>query len=104
MDNGEILIYKTENNEIELKVQLEKETIWLTQRQMANLFGKDSDTIGLHIQNIYDTEELDENTTTEKYSVVQNEGNRKVKRKIKHYNLDVIISVGYRVYQVPNKL
>lgn len=64
---------------------------------MAELFEKDSDTIGLHLKNIYKSEELDENSTTDKYSVVQKEGRRKVERKINHYNLDAIISVGYRV-------
>jgi len=64
---------------------------------MAELFEKNTDTIGLHIKNIFTTKELNENSTTEKYSVVQIEGNRKVERKIKFYNLDLIISVGYRV-------
>ncbi len=64
---------------------------------MAELFDKDSDTIGLHLKNIFKTGELDEKSTTEKYSVVQQEGNRKVKRQIKFYNLDAIISVGYSV-------
>ena len=64
---------------------------------MAELFEKDTDTIGLHIKNICSTNELDEKSTTEDFSVVQKEGNRSVKRTIKHYNLDMIISVGYRV-------
>jgi hypothetical protein len=64
---------------------------------MAVLFGKNTDTIGLHIKNIFSTEELDNKSTTEEYSVVQMEGGREVKRKIKFYNLDLIISFGYRV-------
>src|SRR4030042_6763864 len=64
---------------------------------MAELFEKNTDTIGLHVKNIFSTKELDKKSTTEDYSVVQIEGNRKVKRKIKFYNLDMIISVGYRV-------
>lgn len=78
-------------------VKLEKDTLWLTQRQMAELFDKDTDTIGLHIKNIYHDGELAEAATTEEYSVVQLEGKRKVRRKLKHYNLDMIISVGYRI-------
>ncbi len=64
---------------------------------MADLFEQDTDTIGLHLKNIFQSGELDEKSTTEEYSVVQKEGNRKVKRNIRHYNLGAIISVGYRV-------
>jgi hypothetical protein len=97
MADQKIVIYKNENNEIELRADVEKQTLWLSQKQMSQLFGKDTDTIGLHIKNIYESGELNESSTTEDYSVVQKEGTRKVKRTIKHYNLDVIISVGYRV-------
>ena len=97
MKNSEIKIYKTPNGETSIEVKLEKETVWLSQKQMAELFDKDSDTIGLHLRNIYKLGELDEESTTEKYSVVQKEGKRNVKRQIKFYNLDAIISVGYRV-------
>jgi hypothetical protein len=82
---------------VQLEVQLERETVWLNQRQMSELFDKDTDTIGLHIRNIYKEGELARMGTTEKSSVVQNEGDRQVRRKINFYNLDVIISVGYRV-------
>ena len=95
--NSEILLYQTEDGLTKIEVALENETVWLTQRQMAELFQKDSDTIGLHIRNIYKEVELNELTTTEKNSVVQQEGRRTVKREITFYNLDVIISVGYRV-------
>lgn len=94
---SEIVIYKSDTNQIEVSVQLDKDTVWLNQKQMAELFDKDSDTIGLHLKNIYASKELDKKATTEKYSVVQTEGNRKVKRNILFYNLDAIISVGYRV-------
>jgi prophage maintenance system killer protein len=94
---GGIQIYKSYDGAIEISVVLDRETIWLTQRQMSFLFDKDKDTIGLHIKNIIETGELDELSTTEYFSVVQSEGNRKVKRNLKHYNLDMIISVGYRV-------
>lgn len=97
MENSDIRIFKTPEGNTTIEVKLEKETVWLSQKQMAELFGKDSDTIGLHLKNIYKTKELEEVLTTEKYSVVRQEGNRKVKRQIKYYNLDAIISVGYRV-------
>lgn len=76
---------------------MQDETVWLTQRQMADLFSKDSDTIGLHIRNIYNEGELIPDGTTEESSVVQDEGGRQVRRNVRYYNLDVIISVGYRV-------
>ncbi|VAX18887.1 Putative DNA-binding protein in cluster with Type I restriction-modification system [hydrothermal vent metagenome] len=97
MRDNEIKIYQTPDGKASIEVKLEKETVWLSQKQMAELFEKDSDTIGLHLQNIYKSGELDKISTTEKYSVVQQEGKRKVKRQIKFYNLDAIISVGYRV-------
>jgi len=96
MEN-KIEIFRSSDNQIELKVQIDSDTVWLNQRQMAELFDKDSDTIGLHLKNIYNESELEENSTTEYFSVVQKEGKRLVKRKIKFYNLDTIISVGYRV-------
>lgn len=92
-----VIIYQTEDGSIEILTHLEYETVWLSQKQMAELFDKDSDTIGLHLKNIYLTGELQEKATTEKYSVVQKEGKREVKRKIQFYNLDAIISGGYRV-------
>jgi uncharacterized membrane protein len=97
MSKSEIVIYKSSEGKTEIQVKLEGDTIWLSQRQMAELFEKDTDTIGLHLSSIFQTRELDEKSTTEEYSVVQIEGVRKVKRKIKHYNLDAVISVGYRV-------
>jgi len=92
-----IIIYQSDNGQTQISVQLKGETIWLTQKQMGILFDKNSDTIGLHLKNIFRTKELDKISTTEKYSVVQQEGNREVKRHLLHYNLDAIISVGYRV-------
>ncbi len=97
MKNSEIKIYKTPDGKTSIEVKLEKETVWVSQKQMAELFDKNSDTIGLHLQNIYKSGELDEISTTEKYSVVRQEGKRNVKRQIRFYNLDAIISVGYRV-------
>jgi prophage maintenance system killer protein len=97
LKKNEIIIYTTPDGKETFEVNLKKDTVWLSQKQMAELFEKNTDTIGLHIKNIFSTKELNENSTTEKYSVVQIEGNRKVERKIKFYNLDLIISVGYRV-------
>ena len=97
MDSSEVRIFQSDDGKTEIQVKLEKETVWLSQKQMAELFEKDSDTIGLHLRNIYKSSELNEKATTEEYSVVQTEGKRNVRRKIKFYNLDAIISVGYRV-------
>lgn len=94
---GEIVLYRTADGGPALDVRLERETVWLNQRQMAELFDKDTDTVGLHIRNVFREGELEPGSTTEESSVVQNEGIRKVRRKIRFYNLDVIISVGYRV-------
>lgn len=95
--DSEIKIYTTDNGRTEIQVKFDNETVWLSQKQMAQLFDKNTDTIGLHLRNIYLSGELDENSTTEEYSVVQIEGKRKVQRSIMFYNLDAIISVGYRV-------
>jgi Virulence protein RhuM family len=94
---GEIVIYSPPSESPHIEVKLQGETLWLSQRLMAELFEKDQDTIGLHIKNIFLEGELEENPTTEDSSVVQLEGKRKVKRNVKLYNLDVILSVGYRV-------
>ena len=94
---GEIVVYEAPDGEILVNVRLERETVWLTQRQMAELFDTSTDNIGLHLKNIFDESELNKLSTTEDSSVVQLEGKRQVTRTIKHYNLDAIISVGYRV-------
>ena len=93
----DVVLYNTEDGKVKIEVQLDRETVWLNQRQMAELFDKNTDTIGLHIRNIYKEGELLREGTTEESSVVQNEGGRKVRRKVNSYNLDVVISVGYRV-------
>jgi hypothetical protein len=96
---NEIILYQPNElaDHIEVRVDNEKDTIWLTQKQMGILFEKDSDTVSLHLKNIFEEQELDENSTSELFSVVQKEGNRNVKRNLKFYNLDAILSVGYRV-------
>ena len=96
METGEIVLYQSDNS-IELEVRVEQETVWLTQAQMALLFGCSSDNIGLHLKNIYDEHEIEPSSTTEEISVVRKEGSRIVRRKLLHYNLDAILSVGYRV-------
>ena len=93
----DIVIYQPDDGLSGVEVRLRDETVWLSQAQMAALFDKDSDTIGLHLKNIYQSGELDEQATTGKSSVVRQEGERQVRRNIKVYNLDAIISVGYRV-------
>ncbi len=93
----DVILYQSDDGGVQLEVQLDRETVWLNQRQMAELFDKDTDTIGLHIRNIYKEGELTRKGTTEESSVVRNEGGRQVRRKVGFYNLDVIISVGYRV-------
>ena len=95
--DSDIVLYRTDDGKTDVKVRLERESVWLTQRQMADLFAKDTDTIGLHIRNVFREGELEEAATTEESSVVQSEGGRQVRRQIRFYNLDVIISVGYRV-------
>ena len=94
---AEFLIFMAEGKEQGIQVLYKKETIWATQKAMATLFDCSADNIGLHLKNIYDAKELDKNATTEKISVVQQEGTREVRRNTLFYNLDAIISVGYRV-------
>lgn len=94
-EHGEIIIYEADTNKVE--VRLDRETVWLTQKQMADLFDTSSDNISLHLKNIYKEEELEKKSTVEDFSAVQTEGRRRVRRTLKHYNLDAIISVGYRV-------
>ena len=93
---GEIILYQPDSS-IRLEVRMEEETVWLTQAQMAMLFGCSIDNISLHLKNLYAEGEIDVETTSEEISVVRTEGKRQVVRKIMHYNLDAILSVGYRV-------
>ena len=91
------LLYTTPEEHVAVQAIVKDETLWLTQRSMAELFGCSSDNISLHLKNIYNESELREEATTEKISVVQKEGSRNVSRTSTFYNLDAIISVGYRV-------
>ena len=97
MNNSEIQIFTTKDGKTEIEVQLDNETVWLNQYQLESLFETDRTSINRHISNIYKTEELEEKSTCAKIAQVQKEGDREIKRKIKYYNLDIIIAVGYRV-------
>ena len=96
VEKGEIVLYQPDES-IRLEVRIEDETVWLSQAQMAELFGTNRQAITKHIKNIYETGELDREATSSILELLQKEGNRNVKRKIEFYNLDIILSVGYRV-------
>jgi hypothetical protein len=98
ISKGEIVLYQpTGEKHVQLEVRIEDESVWLSQMQMAELFNSTKQNISLHINNIYKEKELDQSSTVKEYLTVQKEGNREVKRKLTIYNLDIIISVGYRV-------
>jgi hypothetical protein len=97
---GEILLYQTDDGQTELDVRLEAETVWLNLNQMAVLFQRDKSVISRHLGNIFSTGELARESTVAKFATVQQEGARKVERRIDYYNLDAIISVGYRVNSI----
>lgn len=97
MDTGQIILYQTQEGEAKIEVRLANETVWLTADQMAELFQRNKSTISRHIKNVFESGELEQNRTVAFFATVQNEGQRKVERNIAYYNLDMIISVGYRV-------
>ena len=97
MDNSQIIIYQTENGQTKIDVKLENETVWLTQKLMAELFQTTPQNITIHLKNIFEEGELQENATCKDFLQVRQEGNRIVERTQKFYNLDAIISVGYRI-------
>jgi hypothetical protein len=97
MNNGEIILYQNTAGDIKIDVRLEDETVWLTQTQLCELFQKSKATISEHIKNVYDEGELHTDATVRNFRTVQIEGSRSVSRDVDYYNLDVIISVGYRV-------
>jgi len=96
-EENKLIIYQTNDGGIALKADAAQETVWATQRQLSEVFDVDVRTINEHVKNIFKTAELDESSTIRKFRIVQKEGNRNVTRNIEHYNLDMIISVGYRV-------
>jgi hypothetical protein len=94
-NKSDIIIYN--DGELELKVSLDNETVWLNRQQLSELFDRDIKTIGKHLSNIFKEEELEKISTVANFATLQNEGGREVHREIEYYNLDVIISIGYRV-------
>lgn len=96
-NNGEIIIYRTEDGRTQLEVRLENENVWLSQQQMSKLFQTSRTNIVEHIKHIFEEGELEENSTCQIFRQVRIEGTRKVERSIPFYNLDMIISLGYRV-------
>ncbi|MHA8067121.1 virulence RhuM family protein [Aquirufa sp. ROCK2-A2] len=97
MNNSQIIIYQTESGQIKIDVRLENETVWLTQKSMAELFQTSVPNINMHLKNIFEEGELNLEATIKEFLIVRKEGNREVNRNIEYYNLDAIISVGYRV-------
>jgi hypothetical protein len=95
--DNQVVFYQSPDGAIHLEVMYAEENIWLNQNTMGELFACSTDNISLHLKNIYQNKELDQNATSEDFSVVQKEGNRQIKRKIKFYSLEAIIAVGYRV-------
>lgn len=95
--DSEIIIYQTEDGQTKIQTRLENETVWITQAQMASLFGKAKSTISEHIKNVFEEGELEKNAAVRNFRTVQKEGTREVVRNLEYYNLDIIISVGYRV-------
>ena len=94
---GQIAIYQTDDGQTQIDVRFEQESVWLTQRQMSEVFDTTPENILMHLKNIFRDAELDESATAKDFLAVQTEGKRRVERNLKHYNLDAIISVGYRV-------
>lgn len=97
---NQIIIYNTEDGQTKIDVRLEHDTVWLSQKQMSELFGCSIDNVSLHLKNVFNEGELKEEATTEESSIVQKERNREVLRSIKLYNLDAIISIGYRINSI----
>ncbi len=97
-EDQKIVIYQTEDGQTQIDVRLENETVWLTQAQMVELFQTTKQNVSLHLGNLYKEGELEKEATVKEYLTVQQEGKRKVSRRVKYYDLDVIISVGYRVH------
>ena len=94
---GEVVVYEAPNGDVRLDVRFDQDTVWLTQRQMAEIFVTSSENVIMHLRNVFAQNELDERATTKDFLVVRKEGARQVRRSLRHYNLDAIISVGYRV-------
>ena len=100
MENDKIIIYQSEDGQTQIDVRMDSDTVWLNANQMVELFQTTKQNVSLHINNVFKEGELENNATVKEYLTVRKEGLRNVTRKVKHYNLDVIISVGYRVKAV----
>lgn len=96
-EQSQIRIYQSPDGKTQVDVRFESDTVWLTQRQMSDVFGTTPENVLMHLKNIYKDGELSESATTKDFLVVRTEGKRQVSRNLKHYNLDAIISIGYRV-------
>ena len=96
-NKSQLIIYQAQDGKIKIDVRFQDETVWLTQQLMADLFQTTKQNISLHVRNIYEEGELNPKATVKEFLTVQTEGERSVQRKIEYYNLDMIISVGYRV-------
>lgn len=94
---NKIELYQLANGQADIRVYIENDSVWLSRQQLSELFDHDVKTVGKHINNMFKEGELDKEATVAKFATVQIEGDRKVERQVEHYNLDVIISVGYRV-------
>jgi len=94
---SQIIIYKAENGQTKIDVRFEDETVWLSQNALAELFQTTKNNISLHVKNIFDEGELNQKATVKEFLTVQKEGRREVSRNIEYYNLDLIISIGYKV-------
>ncbi len=94
---GEVVVYESPDGEVRVEARLEQETVWLSLRDMAAVFRTSTGNVGLHLKNIFSDEELSEREATQDFPVVRTEGRRRVRRQVKHYNLDAVVSVGYRV-------
>ena len=105
---NEIVLYQSNELPERIEVRIEEETVWLNRQQLAILFGRDIKTIGKHVNTVFSEGELVKDSTVANFATVQNEGDRRVERQIEYYNLDVVISVGYRVKskqgEIPNKV
>ena len=95
--NSQLIIYRNENGDIKLDVRLDGDTVWLTQKMMAELFDVTVPNVNMHLKKIYDEAELSRNSTIQEFLIVQKEGNREISRKVEFYNLDAIIAIGYRI-------
>lgn len=96
-NNAQIIIYQTESGDTKLDVRFQDETVWLTEKMMADLFQSSVPNVNMHLKNIFEEGELEENRTIKDFLIVQKEGQREVRRQQMFYNLDAIISVGYRI-------